>query len=98
MRATCRYACETLSVVFAVWERLKNFPHLLRCAERIITAWVPRRGRRDGRSQRGANIITGRLRGGGAVLGEVVGPLQDSVGLPGWPGDRTPGDAEKVVS
>jgi len=39
-----------------------------------------------------------RASGRGAVLGEVVGPVEDTVGLPGWPGDRTPGDTEKTVS
>ena len=39
----------------------KNFPHLLRCGERIITAWVPRRGRRD---RADPSVAPESLRGG----------------------------------
>lgn len=71
---------------------------MLRCGERIITARFRGMGEGTRAGPRAAAESLRRASGGGAATAEVVGPAADTVGLPGWPGDRTPEDTAKKVS
>ena len=71
---------------------------MLRCGERIITARFRGMGEGTRAGPRAASELLRRALGRGAVTGEVAGPVADTVGLPGWPGDRTPEDTAKKVS
>lgn len=95
MKGTCKYVYE------AVWCLMYGKDQKLIC----LDVWKESsrlgfRGMGEGTraDPRAAAESLRRASGRGAVLGEVVGPVEDAVGLPGWPRDRTPGDTEKMVS